>query len=261
MEAINYKLEKFEGPLDLCLSLIKKNKMSIEDIQISVLCDQYMEYINSMEKADIELSSEFLLMASELMLIKSKMLLPRNEEEEEDPRAALAAAMLEHQRAKEASSYLKEMFEEYGLRMVKDTDEIAPDKTYVADHKVEILSAALIKVMTQVRVSDTEARERFRPLIAKKQVSVASIVENLARRLKGGRKVNLEGFFRSAESRSELVSMFLAMLELLKSGVLVLHEDDDDATTEGVIDAVSGVSVSLQEGSDISSLTEIIKDE
>ena len=261
MEAINYKLEKFEGPLDLCLSLIKKNKMSIEDIQISVLCDQYMEYINSMEKADIELSSEFLLMASELMLIKSKMLLPRNEEEEEDPRAALAAAMLEHQRAKEASSYLKEMFEEYGLRMVKDTDEIAPDKTYVADHKAEILSAALIKVMTQVRVSDTEARERFRPLIAKKQVSVASIVENLARRLKGGRKVNLEGFFRSAESRSELVSMFLAMLELLKSGVLVLHEDDDDATTEGVIDAVSGVSVSLQEGSDISSLTEIIKDE
>ncbi|MBQ2729479.1 MAG: segregation/condensation protein A [Clostridia bacterium] len=261
MEAINYKLEKFEGPLDLCLSLIKKNKMSIEDIQISVLCDQYMEYINSMEKADIELSSEFLLMASELMLIKSKMLLPRNEEEEEDPRAALAAAMLEHQRAKEASSYLKEMFEEYGLRMVKDTDEISPDKTYVADHKAEILSAALIKVMTQVRVSDTEARERFRPLIAKKQVSVASIVENLARRLKGGRKVNLEGFFRSAESRSELVSMFLAMLELLKSGVLVLHEDDDDATTEGVIDAVSGVSVSLQEGSDISSLTEIIKDE
>ncbi|MBE6714580.1 MAG: segregation/condensation protein A, partial [Ruminococcaceae bacterium] len=82
MEALNYKLEKFEGPLDLCLSLIKKNKMSIDDIQISVLCDQYMEYINSMEKADIELSSDFLLMASELMLIKSKMLLPRNDEEE-----------------------------------------------------------------------------------------------------------------------------------------------------------------------------------
>ena len=111
MEALNYKLEKFEGPLDLCLTLIKKNKMSIEDIQISVLCDQYMEYINSMENADIEISSEFLLMASELMLIKSKMLLPRNEEEEEDPRAALAAAVLEYQRAKEASTYLKDMFE------------------------------------------------------------------------------------------------------------------------------------------------------
>jgi len=261
MEALNYKLEKFEGPLDLCLTLIKKNKMSIEDIQISVLCDQYMEYINSMEKADIELSSDFLLMASELMLIKSKMLLPRNEEEEEDPRAALAAAMLEYQRAKEASTYLKEMFDEYGLRMIKDTDEIAPDKKYVADHNAELLSAALIRVMTQVRVSDSEARERFTPLIAKKQVSVASIVENLARRLKGGKKVSLEGFFRSAESKSELVSMFLAMLELLKSGVLVLWEDESRTNHDGVIDAVSDVSVSLKEGEDISSLTEIIKDE
>ena len=261
MEAINYKLEKFEGPLDLCLMLIKKNKMNIEDIQISVLCDQYMEYINGMENADIELSSEFLLMASELMLIKSKMLLPRNEEEEEDPRAALAAAMLEYQRAKEASTLLKDLFDEYGLRMVKDTDEIAPDKKYVADHKADVLSAALIRVMTQVRVSDTEARERFTPLIAKKQVSVASIVENLARRLRGGKMVNLEDFFRSAESRSELVSMFLAMLELLKSGVLVLEESEDTENTDGVIDAVSEVYVSLSEGADISNLTEIIKDE
>ncbi|MBE6586915.1 MAG: hypothetical protein E7647_00710 [Ruminococcaceae bacterium] len=261
MEAINYKLEKFEGPLDLCLTLIKKNKMSIEDIQISVLCDQYMEYINTMENADIELSSDFLLMASELMLIKSKMLLPRNDEDEEDPRAALAAAVLEYQRAKEASTYLKDMFEEYGLRMVKDTDEIAPDKKYVADHKADVLATALIRVMTQVRVSDSEARERFTPLIAKKQVSVASIVENLAKRLEGGKKVNLEGFFRSAESRAELVSMFLAMLELLKSGVLVLDESGTEANSEGVIDAVSGVLVSLSEGADISSLTEIIKDE
>ena len=261
MEAINYKLEKFEGPLDLCLMLIKKNKMSIEDIQIAVLCDQYMEYIKGMENASIELSSDFLLMASELMLIKSKMLLPRNEEEEEDPRAALAAAMLEYQRAKEASTLLKDMFDEYGLRMVKDTDEITPDKTYVADHKAELLSRALIKVMTQVKVSDTEARERFKPLIAKKQVSVASIVENLARRLSGGRKVNLESFFTSAESRSELVSMFLAMLELLKSGVLTLEENEDTQNSDGVIDAVSEVYVSLSDGADISSLTEIIKDE
>lgn len=261
MEALNYKLEKFEGPLDLCLTLIKKNKMSIEDIQISVLCDQYMEYINSMEEADLELSSDFLLMASELMLIKSKMLLPRNEEEEEDPRAALAAAMLEYQRAKEASGLLRELFSEYNFRLVKDTDEISPDKKYVADHSAELLSTALIRVMTQVRVSDSEARERFKPLIAKKQISVASIVENLAKRLKGGNKVNLEGFFRSADSKSELVSMFLAMLELLKSGVLVLDETEVTVNPDGVIDAVSEVTVSLREGADISSLTVIIKDE
>ena len=101
----------------------------------------------------------------------------------------------------------------------------------------------------------------MQPLIIQKRVSVASIVENLAKRLKGGKKVSLEGFFRSADSRSELVSMFLAMLELLKSGVLVLEEEGTSADEEGVIDAVSGVSVSLEEGADISRLTEIIKDQ
>ena len=258
METINYKLEKFEGPLDLCLTLIKKNKMSIDDIQISVLCDQYMDYIRAAGDADIELSSDFLLMASELMLIKSKMLLPRNEEEEEDPRAALAAAVLEYERAKESSVILKDMFACYGARMIKDTDEIAPDKTYVAPHSVELLSAALTKVMREVRVTDEEAKQRFKPLVEKKTVSVALIVEKLARRLSGGRKVKLESFFRSAESRSELVSMFLAMLELLKSGMLIMEETDPDADSEGIIDAVSGVTVSLEENADISGITNLI---
>ena len=261
METINYKLEKFEGPLDLCLTLIHKNKMSIEDIEINVLCEQYMEYINAAEKWDIEISSDFLLMASELMLIKSKMLLPRTEEEEEDPRAALAAAMLEYQRTKEASVYLKELYGEFGTRMVKDTDEIKVDRNFVSEHDVNLLSKALSKVMSEVRVTDEEARERFKPLIIQKRVSVASIVENLAKRLSGGRKVRLEGFFRSADSRSELVSMFLAMLELLKSGILVLEEEDGAENEEGVIDAVSSVTVSLEKGADISRLTEIIKDE
>ena len=143
-------------------------------------------------------------------------------------------------------------------RMIKDTDEIAPDKTYVAPHSVELLSAALTKVMREVRVTDEEAKQRFKPLVEKKTVSVALIVEKLARRLSGGRKVKLESFFRSAESRSELVSMFLAMLELLKSGMLIMEETDPDADSEGIIDAVSGVTVSLEENADISGMTNLI---
>ena len=94
------------------------------------------------EAFDIELSSDFIVMASELMLIKSRMLLPRNEEEEEDPRAALAAAVLEYQRAKEASAMLGDLFSHYGLRMAKDTDEITVDKSFVADHDVSLLFKA-----------------------------------------------------------------------------------------------------------------------
>ena len=259
MEAINYKLELYEGPLDLLLTLIHKNKMNIEDIQISVLCDQYMEYISQAENADIELSSDFLLMASELMLIKSKMLLPRNEEEEEDPRAALAAAVLEYQRAKEASVFLRSMFDEFGTRMIKDTDEISVDKTYVCDHSVELLSRAFKKVMSEVKVTDEEAKENFKPLLEKKTVSVAAIVENLAKRLSIYGIVKLYSFFRTAETKRELVTMFLAMLELLKSGILILEDSGD--SDEGVIDAKSDVSVSLEENADISQLTEIIKDE
>ena len=93
---LSYNLETFEGPLDLLLSLISKNKIDINDIPISLVCDQYMEYLAKAEAFDIELSSDFIVMASELMLIKSRMLLPRNEEEEEDPRAALAALRSPH---------------------------------------------------------------------------------------------------------------------------------------------------------------------
>lgn len=261
MTVLNYKLEKFEGPLDLCLSLIQKNKMKIEDIQISVLCDQYMEYINTAQEMDIELSSDFLLTASELMLIKSKMLLPRNEEEEEDPRMALAAAMMEYQRAKEAAGILRDMYAEYGMRMGKDTDEISPDKAYVADHDAALLSAALLRIMSEVRVSDEEAKEKFKPLLHKKTVSVAAIVENLASRLQGGRKVRLHNFFQSAGSRTEIVTMFLALLELLKSGMLLLLDESPEETRSGVIDTAGAVYVKLEPDADISQLTQIIQDE
>ena len=81
MEQITYKIDQFEGPLDLLLTLITKNKIDIADIPIALICDQYMEYISTMQKLDMELSSEFIVMAAELMVIKSRMLLPKDEED------------------------------------------------------------------------------------------------------------------------------------------------------------------------------------
>ena len=133
MDALTYKLETFEGPLDLLLSLIHKNKVNIEDIPIVLIFDQYMEYIREAEQMDMELASEFIVMASELMLIKSKMLLPRVNEEEEDPRRQLADALIKYQQAKAAALVLTPMYAAYSGRMVKDTDEISVDKTFVAD--------------------------------------------------------------------------------------------------------------------------------
>ena len=108
MENITYKLEAFEGPLDLLLQLIEKNKVKITDIPIALIFEQYMEYLDMMQAMDMEVAGEFIVMASELMLIKSKMLLPKAETETEDPREKLAAMLAEYQRMKQAAGYLAE---------------------------------------------------------------------------------------------------------------------------------------------------------
>ena len=109
MERLTYKLEVYEGPLDLLLDLIAKNKIDIMNIPIALICDQYMQYITDARAMDMELAGEFIVMASELLYIKSKMLLPRAEPDEEDPRASLAEALLLYKQAKEAAEQLVPM--------------------------------------------------------------------------------------------------------------------------------------------------------
>ena len=158
---LTYKLEQFEGPLDLLLSLIQKNKVSITDIPISLICDQYIEYITQAQKLDMELASEFIVMASELMLIKSKMLLPKEKEDEEDPRATLTDALLRYQQAKEAAGKLAPMYAFYSGRMVKDTDEISVDKTFVADQDVTSLCAAVRRIIAYNNALERAATTAF----------------------------------------------------------------------------------------------------
>ena len=259
MEELKYRLDQFEGPLDLLLTLVEKNKINIDDIPISLLCAQYMEYIAAAEAMDVELSSEFIVMASELMLIKSKMLLPRNEEMDEDPRAALAAAMLEYQRTKEASVSLTRMFGVYGTRMVKDTDEIKVDNSYVADHDVELLTRAMVRMLTEVRVTDEEAIRRFEPLIKHKPISVASVANTLINTLKDGTPVTLNRYFASAKrSKPVAIAMFMAMLELLKSGCVLLEETA--YAEDGVISADDSAAIRLNPEADLESITKILKE-
>lgn len=259
MEELKYRLDQFEGPLDLLLTLVEKNKINIDDIPISLLCSQYMEYIAAAEKMNVEISAEFVVMASELMLIKSKMLLPRDEENEEDPRAALAAAMLEYQRTKEASVSLTRMFAQYGARMVKDTDEIKADKSFIADHNVELLTRAMVRMLTEVRITDEEAIRRFEPLIKRPVVSVASVATVLIDTLRDGTPVTLNQYFASAKrTKSVAIAMFMAMLELLKSGCVLLEENE--YSEEGVIAADDSATIRLNPDADLASITKILKD-
>ncbi len=259
MEEIRYRLDQFEGPLDLLLTLVEKNKINIDDIPISLLCSQYMEYIAEAESMNIDVSAEFILMASELMLIKSKMLLPRNEETEEDPRAALAAAMLEYKRTKEASVSLTRMFAEYGSRMIKDTDEIKADNSFVADHDVNLLTKAMVRMLTEVRITDEEAIRQFEPLIKRKVVTVSSVATVLIDTLRDGTPVTLNRYFASAKkNKGVAIAMFMAMLELLKSGCVLLEESD--YASDGVISADDSASIRLNPESDVDAIAKILKD-
>ena len=248
MDAVTYKLEQFEGPLDLLLSLIQKNKVSITDIPIALICDQYMDYIKTMQSLDIELSSEFIVMASQLMLIKSRTLLPRMQnDDEEDPAEELARALLEYKRAKEASEKLSGMYSTYSGRFEKDTDEIPADRSYVAEHHVELLSSALLRVMSNIEVSDEVASEKIKPLISTRTISVGEKVYAVLRVLVvHGGHVNVIDCFEGIRTKHEAVATFMAILEMLRAGRITLEEEMIQG--EGVINLENNVYINLYSG-------------
>ena len=225
MEAVTYRLDQFEGPLDLLLTLIQKNKVNISDIPIALICDQYVEYISEAQKLDMDIASEFLVMASELMLIKSKMLLPRTEEESEDPRAQLTDALLRYQQAKEAVSKLAPLYAYYSGRMVKDTDEISIDKTYVHDHDVTALCAAVRRIIAYNNALEHAANTAFTPMISKPiipvEIKIVSILKNLEKR----GAATLEELIINEVSLPDIIASFLGVLELVKIRKLLIADD------------------------------------
>lgn len=146
MEELNLKIERYEGPLDLLLALIAKNKLNIFDIPIAEIAEQYMAHIEAMRSLNMEVTSEFIYYAAELMLIKSRMLLPR--EEEEDPRRNLVDALLEYRRARAAAELLRERGELYYDRFTKAPDEI--EAAYERPHAVSLLAEAFERIRARL---------------------------------------------------------------------------------------------------------------
>lgn len=228
MEALTYKLDAFEGPLDLLLNLIDKNKVSITDIPISIICDQYMEYIREAQSTDMEIAAEFIIMASELMLIKSKMLLPKITEDEEDPRAALADALLRYKQAKEATVLMAPLYATYSGRMVKDTDEISVDKTEVSDQSIEKLFEAMRHIIIQNTVMEKAEKTHFTPLIKKPIVSVELKIIEILDVLGSKKAASLRELLDGASSRADLIASFMGVLELIKVRRILIDESFDD---------------------------------
>ncbi len=231
MDELSFRLESFEGPLDLLLKLISKNKVDICDIPIALIFEQYMEYVTAMQQLDMDIASEFVTMASELMLIKSKMLLPRHDEDEEDPRAKLAAALLEYKRMKDAAVQLQEGYVHYHGRMTKDTDEIPPETAELVDQQVELLEKAFGRLLSSYRerkLTEKEPEKTFQQLLRRKITPVPQRIFSIMRHLYKYGATDFDHLMLLAPERSDLIASFLAILELVKAQRLLLSETEEE---------------------------------
>ena len=226
MEALTYRLDQFqfEGPLDLLIALIQKNKVNIEDIPISLICDQYLEYLKVAQSMDMEIAGEFIVMASELMRIKSKMLLPRPQDEEKDPRAELADALMRFQQAKQAAVKMAELYKVFSGRMAKDTDEISIDTSYVADQQVTSLCLAVRRIIAANESRPKVEKTVFAPMIAKPIVPVEIKIVGILHRMSKKQSTSMEEILSDATSLPDLIAIFLGILELVKVRKILIED-------------------------------------
>lgn len=225
METLSYKLEVFEGPLDLLLTLIAKNKLNIYDIPISLLLEQYMDQINRMQEENLDVASEFLEMAARLVQIKSVSLLPKHEEEE-ILRRELTGQLLEYRQCKEMAARLHAMvsFD----RLVRPQSPVPADHAYKRRHAPEEMLAAYLSALGRKRRMEPPSAEAFSGIVTKRIVSVTSQIIFVLRSLWKRRRMPFRDLFRGKKDSSERIAAFLAVLELVKGKRLRVEGDGED---------------------------------
>ena len=226
----NIKIPSFEGPLDLLLHLIKQNKVDIYDIPIALITKQYLEYVELMKELNLEIASEFLVMAATLIYIKSRMLLPPDEtvqtEEQEDPRAGLVQRLLEYQAFKEVSAELKKKEEIWANVFSRDYTEkdeyqLEPE-LYLFDLNIFDLIDALKKIISRV---PPDAIKITRETLTVKD-KIAVILEKMERE----HVARFDELFAGDSTRIQIIVTFLALLEILKLGLARVLQDKEFGT-------------------------------
>lgn len=244
---LSYKLESFEGPLDLLLHLIEKNKVNIYDIPIATITDQYLEYVRHMEEESLDVVSEFLVMAATLLDIKARMLLPKevNEEgEEEDPRAELVARLLEYKTYKYMSMELKDMEMDaekifYKIptvpKEVKDYEQPVDLDKLLDGMTLAKLEQIFLSVMKRQKDKIDPVRSTF-GTIKKEPVSLEEKISSVLDYARKHRKFSFRGMLTRQKDRTEIVVTFLALLELMKIGKIHLTQENlfDDMMIEAL---------------------------
>jgi len=242
---LEIKLPAFEGPMELLLHLIDKNKVNIYDIPIADITNQYIDYIQHMEEVDLDLMSDFLVMAATLLDIKARMLLPHDEkvsEEEEDPRRELVERLLQYKKYKYISGELKDM--SIDSEKILYANERLPKE--VASYKEPVDLGGLLSDLTLEKMHDIfmEIAQRTQERInyegrnfghlERETIPIESRIERVKNLVSHGKKRSFRALLSASASKTEVIVTFLAILELLKSGEIKLTEDStcDDFTLE-----------------------------
>ncbi|MBQ7288379.1 MAG: segregation/condensation protein A [Clostridia bacterium] len=215
MESISYKLDSFEGPLDLLLHLIAKNKLNILDIQLSILIEQYLSHIQKMQENQMDVASSFLEMASRLIYLKTISLLPQHEETE-ILKEELTGELIEYNTCRKVAAMLSERTDGFDS-FVKPPENIDFDKTYELQHEKDKLLEYYISAVGRGQRKLPPKTTVFGKIVAKKVVAVSTKIVFVLRNLVKTRRKKMRELFTAAESRSELVATFLAVLELCKN--------------------------------------------
>lgn len=234
------EMADFEGPLNLILMLLSKNKIEIRDIQISVILDQYLAYLDEMKAMDLEIASEFVQMASHLLYIKTKMLLTGDEEELGE--LELLMASLEQLRAKDVYNRIKELSPELlkasekgALIHVKEPEPLRGIKEYRYSHEPWELLKAMNNVLGRGKTAvDEEGENPLRRRIVPKRIvyNVRDKSREIIERLRAHGKATLSELYAESHSRSEVVATFVSILELCSLGHVHMSRQDEDILIE-----------------------------
>ncbi len=229
-------LEDFEGPLDLILFLLSKNKIEIQDIPIALILDQYLAYLDLRQQMDLEIASEFMTMAAHLMYIKSRMLLSIEDEEAQSEMDLLIKSLEErrntetYQRIKAAAAKLGPMGE-FGRNItLRPPEPMERGKVYLYDHSPQDLLAAMGEALDRGERRSPPPMANFSQIVRREPYPVQSKAGEILRRLKEAGITTFRNLFRGSRSRSEVVATFLAVLELCRSRAIRLAGSETDCT-------------------------------
>lgn len=227
-DTLSFKLPLFEGPLDLLLHLVQKNKINIENIPIAEITAQYLEYIDLCQQFDIELASEFLVMAAHLMLIKSNMLLPAPLDDEPDLAEELSERLAEYKKIKEAAKLLENTQFSTIENYFKAPEGIEKAPIVNKEMPVDKLLGAFYEILRREIAKTPPPKEAFTGIVHRERIPVEHKLKDVLNKIHTKGKIRFSELFSGLCDKDELIASFLALLQLISRGKVSAHEQDDE---------------------------------